>query len=942
MQHTKMVYLFLFLISIKCETTFAEETPDNFKIAFIGDQGVKTSSEAVLSLIKSEGAHAVVHAGDFDYRNSPPWWDNQINTFLGPDFPYFAVVGNHDEQWWDADPYGRIGYQQFIIDRFNRLGISWVGDLGIQCSFEYKGIFFVLTAPGIRGQGHADFIKDQLGANHAVWSISCWHKNQRLMQAGNKSDETGWEVYEESRNGGAIIATGHEHSYSRTHLMSSLQNQVIASTSDTLNVSNGKTFAFVSGLGGFSTRTTLLDPPDVWWASTYSASDNANFGALFGVFNVNGIGHLSYFYFKDIDGKIIDKFWVQSHVNPVSKSQVVDMAEDTQAEITLSGETNHDTHAIVTTLPAKGFLFQTTDGISRGEQILNVPTTVTHETNLVIYVPIDNESGIGYGTFGFKLSNSQATSEEALVTVNVSPVNDDPPIASDDVVTTEEDIPIQISVLDNDHDPDGDLLTVLDVSRALNGTVSINEGGILGYSPSGDFNGTDFFRYTVGDGNGNVKDAEVQINVLAVNDSPVVQDDTTVLLQDQATTIAVLDNDFDKEGDNIRIVSVSQPQNGSVKVRGDVILSYTPNPGFYGKEVFFYTVSDVHGASATAAVKIEVMRANETPFAMVDSVIIEEGGRINLDVVANDMDSDGDSLWVVSVEQGLISERVVINSDGTVHYRTIVGKTGIDSFDYIITDGFGGIVKGRVIIAVFSKERLLKALNDTVQTPEDTSVEIMVLANDILEKNDTVRVISVTDGQHGGVAIIDSTSVLFDPLENYYGLDQFRYVLSNGATTSEALVIVEVTPVDDSPMIVADTMTTDMNVSVVIDVLSNDYDVDGDLLDVYEISQGISGQVEVLELGHVMYHPRQRFIGEDTFTYGVRSQNRVAIGIVTVIVRALEADFNQDGFIDFFDFLLFAPHFGKSLADDLFEPVFDLNADDKIDLEDFIKFVRFF
>ena len=93
----------------------------------------------------------------------------------------------------------------------------------MQSTFHYQGLFFVLTAPGITSgfdNGNSDtYIRDQLAADHSVWSICGWHKNMKQMQVGGKEDEAGWPVYEEARKGGAIIATAHEHSYSRTHLL---------------------------------------------------------------------------------------------------------------------------------------------------------------------------------------------------------------------------------------------------------------------------------------------------------------------------------------------------------------------------------------------------------------------------------------------------------------------------------------------------------------------------------------------------------------------------------------------------------------------------------------------------------------------------------------------------------------------------------------------------
>ena len=293
----------------------------NLTIAFIGDQGLGSNARAVLNLIKSEGAHAIVHSGDFDYDDDPLAWDTQINDILGVNFPYFASVGNHDDDKF----YGSGGYQEFLEARMNRLGITWSGDLGVKSSLKYNGIFFVLTGPDVIGSGHSEYIKEKLEEDNSIWSISSWHKNMRAMQVGGKSDETGWEVYEESRKGGAIIATAHEHSYSRTHLLSSCENQTVASTSDTLILTKdllgteedeGKTFVFVSGLAGRSIRDQ--ERSGGWWASIYTSDQEANYGALFATFNVTGVPNLAHFYFKDIDGVIADSFVVISNTEDTS------------------------------------------------------------------------------------------------------------------------------------------------------------------------------------------------------------------------------------------------------------------------------------------------------------------------------------------------------------------------------------------------------------------------------------------------------------------------------------------------------------------------------------------------------------------------------------------------------------------------------------------------
>jgi hypothetical protein len=287
----------------------SEIPPPGFKVAFLGDQGMGAISESVLKLVKSEGAHLLVHLGDFDYQNNPQGWEDQTNRILGADFPQIAVVGNHDLPSW----YGPKGYAKLVADRLKRMGVEVDGVAGERCSFRYQGIFFVITSPGLIGTGHAQFIRDRLAADSTPWRISAWHVNQRLMQVGGKPDEAGWGVYEESRRGGAIIATAHEHSYSRTHLLNNMITREVASTGDSLELRKGRTFAFVSGLGGGEVRAQYITGS--WWAKAYTATQGATAGAMFATFNVDGNPLKARFEFKAINGAVPDRFDVYSDLD---------------------------------------------------------------------------------------------------------------------------------------------------------------------------------------------------------------------------------------------------------------------------------------------------------------------------------------------------------------------------------------------------------------------------------------------------------------------------------------------------------------------------------------------------------------------------------------------------------------------------------------------------
>lgn len=284
------------------------------RVAFFGDQGLGRDAIAVLELVKAEGADMVIHLGDFDYEDDPAAWERQINQVLGPDYPYFAVIGNHDTARWST-------YQPLLTSRLGRVqGAICEGDYGVNAACTYQGLFFLLSGAGTRGSGHARFAQEQLAANNATWSICAWHKNQEAMQVGGKDDDAGWEIYEVCREGGAIIATGHEHSYSRTKTLSSMRNQTVDTAwpePASLRVGSGSSFVFVSGLGGKSIRDQERCRPVTApygcgqiWASIYTANQGATHGALFIDFGVDGEPAKARGYFKNISGEVIDEFIV--------------------------------------------------------------------------------------------------------------------------------------------------------------------------------------------------------------------------------------------------------------------------------------------------------------------------------------------------------------------------------------------------------------------------------------------------------------------------------------------------------------------------------------------------------------------------------------------------------------------------------------------------------
>ena len=303
------------------------ETAPNLKVAFIGDSSTSANARAVLELIRDEGADMVLAQGDLAYDEdnsaSPFNWDDQINAVLGPDFPFFASIGNHDIKQWST-------YEQLLTDRLARVpDATCTGDYGTRAACTYKGLFFILSGAGTTRDPDQDvFITQQLGLDNSIWRICSWHQLQQAMQVGGKGDDVGWAPYEECRKGRAIVASAHEHSYERTKTLISTELQIVDPSypePDLLRVGYGSTFVFVSGVGGKNVRDQERCFPTSYpygcngeWASIYTSSQGGKFGALFIEFNVGGDPTKANGYFKNIDGEVIDTFTVVADLTDVS------------------------------------------------------------------------------------------------------------------------------------------------------------------------------------------------------------------------------------------------------------------------------------------------------------------------------------------------------------------------------------------------------------------------------------------------------------------------------------------------------------------------------------------------------------------------------------------------------------------------------------------------
>ncbi|MEP0991294.1 MAG: cadherin-like domain-containing protein [Tateyamaria sp.] len=477
-------------------------------------------------------------------------------------------------------------------------------------------------------------------------------------------------------------------------------------------------------------------------------------------------------------------------------------------------------------------------------------------------------------TVTYTVEDENGAQDTATITFTVTGTNDGP-VAVNDSDVTDEDTSITVDLLANDTDVDGDELTVISATvPAEQGTLVDNGDGTVTFTPAENFNGEATISYEISDSNGGTDTAIHTIDVGAVNDGPDAVNDSDVTDEDTPITVDLLANDTDLDGDTLTVTGATVPENqGTLVDNGDGTVTFNPAENFNGEVTISYAITDGNGGTDTAIHTITVTPVNDAPVAVDDIAETFEDEPVIIDLIGNDTDVDGDPLNIGTVSVPAEQGTVVDNGDGTVTFTPAPNYTGPAEITYTVQDGQGGEDSGEAVVnvEVIGVNDGPQAVDDAVTTDEDTPITIDVLDNDFDIEGDELSItVASVPAEQGTVEVVDG-ELLFTPAENFNGEATITYGIEDtegGADIGE--VIVTVTPVNDDPVAVDDLDTTDEDEPVVVDLIGNDTDVDGDPLTVTAVSVDPSeGTVVDNGDGTVTFTPAPNFNGPATITYTV-------------------------------------------------------------------------
>lgn len=486
-----------------------------------------------------------------------------------------------------------------------------------------------------------------------------------------------------------------------------------------------------------------------------------------------------------------------------------------------------------------------------------------------------------------------------------SPENN-PPTAEDDDYGVRAGSTAVLAVLENDTDPDGDLLSASLVGQApANVQVQpVSAGAALQVTAGPNAAGTITFRYRVDDGReGGTDEARVTLRIrpFGQNEAPRQKKVHTVLLEAGATaTYDALMGWFDPDGDDLYLKRAWNDQGDRVTYRSNGVIQFTEATGERGIHEVKLLVSD-GSAEFQGLLRVDVRaKGSLAPVANADRYATLAGDPITIAPLANDLSTSGKQLRLAKLDPVAGTKIVPDFTAGTFSFEA--AAAGTYYVQYLVTDGpnaASGIVRVDVKAAGATGLAPL-ATRDVALLPPSREVLVDVLANDTDPTGGILVVQSVTlpPGSPVSAELLEHRVLRVRDVGGLNAPTTIGYRVSNGDqwADGEVRVIPVALPEDQqAPVTTDDRALVRAGDIVTVDVTANDYHPSGDAIELLdelkEIPDPADGVAFVSE-GKVRFRagPDEKTVA---LVYEVTdSDQNVTAGYVRIQIIAPDADNN--------------------------------------------------
>jgi hypothetical protein len=472
----------------------------------------------------------------------------------------------------------------------------------------------------------------------------------------------------------------------------------------------------------------------------------------------------------------------------------------------------------------------------------------------------------GSDAFEYIVSHGANQSAPAVVSINVTPVNDRPTALGSSIATSSG-VPVAATL--RGADADGDPLTFRIVKPPAYGRL-VGRPPELTYEPASSFAGTDSFEFAASDGVEESAPARVTIQVTVGNRAPVAIASSVEVSEDASVVVRLAGTDAD--GDALTYAVTRAPANG--KLTGTApYLTYTPKADFNGSDSIQFEVSDGK-LSAAATVSLRVLAVNDRPTALGSSIATSSG--VPVAAILKGADADGDPLTFRIVKAPAHGR--LAGQAPELTYEPASSFAGTDSFEFAASDGVEESAPARVTIEVTGGNRAPVAIASSVEVSEDAWVVVRLAGTDA---DGDALTYAVTRAPANGKLTGTAPNLTYTPKADFNGSDSIQFEVSDGKLSAAATISLRVLAVNDAPraLAVSRTMGEDLWGSVMLE----GSDPDGDALTFTVHSKPANGFVTGTP-PRVSYKPKKDFNGTDTFEFTVSDGKETRRGTATINV----------------------------------------------------------
>ena len=306
----------------------------------------------------------------------------------------------------------------------------------------------------------------------------------------------------------------------------------------------------------------------------------------------------------------------------------------------------------------------------------------------------------------------------------------------------------------------------------------------------------------------------------------VIESDTLLVQEDSSASVHLKDNDLILNIANVVLTILDSSNHGNISILGDSLLTYTPEPNFFGYDTIEYTLNGTT-ANDSGFIYITILNEDDLPVvvnAIPDLTVNEDAldtMLVDLDLVFMDIDDALEYSHAVGDTTLVFAQ---VNSDSVTLQFLPDANGGTEIIFTATNPTIRASVSDTMILTVLPINDAPVALADTVTTDEDSEHSGILAASDL--DGDTLTFSVLTNPTYGTLSL-GGDSYTYSPAENYNGSDSFTFIASDSALSDTAMVSITVIAINDFPVMatIADTIINEDNILEIL-LLATDIDED--------------------------------------------------------------------------------------------------------------------